>query len=125
MNNMEQRQALKTALNMSPEQLNYISCTAIYDTVYPKYIKDVGPAYETEGREAQLQALCEVDEKYNWSKITDNKIEAEKNLINWGERILKANSPERYQTVKCVFERYMFHPDIREQLIDTILRLKV
>jgi hypothetical protein len=125
MDNAEQQKALKAALRMSQEQLTYISCKAIYDTVYPKYIKDVQPAYETEGKEEQLQALCAVDEKYNWSAISDNLMEAEKKLIQWGENVIKEKFPDRYHEVKPVFDRYMFHPDIREQLIKVNLSLVV
>jgi hypothetical protein len=125
MNNTEMRQAIRTAMGMSPAQLNYISTKAHYDNVYPQYIKEVGPAYDVKDKGKSIQALIEVDKKFNWSAITDAKIEAEKELVEWGRNLLKEKSPERYEKVKRVFDEYLFHPQIHEQLMDLLLRLKI
>ena len=130
MNNTEIRSTLKKMMRFSQPQLDYVKAKAIYDTVYPDYMAAISPVYDLSGKIPEnelIDKMCEVDNKYNWSAITTNKLNSQKALIEWGRDVIKAHHPADFQKVAKIYENdeYLCHPDVYEKLINLTMNLDV
>lgn len=118
---------------MSPEQKEYLQAKAMYEAVSEAVINDERslPPITQGTSDVELDRITEmiinIQRKHGYSQALDAFIEAKNNLLLWGQKELQkhtlyANSKDELDTL---FTRCKYHPTIRNQLIDAIMKLSV
>lgn len=129
MNKTEIRQAIKTAMDMSPVQLNYVSAKALYDKVKARVEAETAPVnyavrHGNITDEQWADRVTEIERLLNYWTITDRLIDAENDLIAWAKDSIKTYHPDRYEALKEAFERPVCLPKLRQKLIDICMRAR-
>jgi hypothetical protein len=128
MNNTEIKETVREMLKMSQAQLNYARARALYETIKIKVEAEKKLIPESDLTIADNWIpYSDIETKYDYWKVFDTKIKAERELIEWAKIILKTHKPADFIRIKVVFDKWdaneIYSEDLRQQFIDLCFKL--
>jgi hypothetical protein len=117
-------------MKYSQEQYNYIRAKAVFDKINNEVKRTAAERKLKEtcsNRKEYGEKLREIENSLGYTSALSNMVKAEQKIMEWAHEVIKRD--QRYSEYKSdmerLFERYYFHTEIKNKMIDIVLKLEL